>query len=233
MVGFSSAPFILRSPLSPSYQKSPRESVKKVSQTLQSETWEPPQFWKKRSRSEKAILGATLRIPGYSRSNSRNGTHDLIYVKSLFSEQLSERLSELVGRQNFSPNSRSVFFKIGGGSRAPTVGGHSKRRAWKEMPVGKLTPRFWGNSVGHSSGLLGPWKPPGQRARNLCWAGPWTYLRLSRFRFRLGDSWLAVSYSCEAICYRKKPFGKQQTGGKTSVATIHFSPFTCCFRRLF
>ena len=68
---------------------------------------------KKRSRSEKAILGATLGIPGHSRSNSRNGTHDLIYVKTQFSEQLSERLSELVGRQNFSPNSRSVFFKIG------------------------------------------------------------------------------------------------------------------------
>ena len=68
---------------------------------------------KKRSRSEKAILGATLGIPGYSRSNSRNGAHDLIYVKTLFSAQLSERLSEQVGRQNFSPNSRSFFFKIG------------------------------------------------------------------------------------------------------------------------
>ena len=65
---------------------------------------------KKRSRSEKAILGATLGIPGHSRSNSRNGSHDLIYVKTLFSEQLLERLSELVGRQNFSPHSRSVFF---------------------------------------------------------------------------------------------------------------------------
>ena len=42
---------------------------------------------------------------GYSRSSSRNGTHDLVYAKSLFSEQLSERLSELVGRQNFSSNS--------------------------------------------------------------------------------------------------------------------------------
>ena len=64
---------------------------------------------KKRSRSEKAILGKTLGIPGHSRSNSRNGTRDLIYLKTLFSEQLSERLSELVGRQNFSPTSRSVF----------------------------------------------------------------------------------------------------------------------------
>ena len=70
-------------------------------------------FKEKRSRSEKAILGATLGIPGHSRSNSRNGTHDLIYVKTLFSEQLSQRLSELVGRQNFSSNSRSVFCKIG------------------------------------------------------------------------------------------------------------------------
>ena len=37
-----------------------------------------PKFEKKSSRSEKAILGATLGIPGSSRSNSRNGTHDLI-----------------------------------------------------------------------------------------------------------------------------------------------------------
>ena len=72
-----------------------------------------PNFEKKRSRSEKAILGATLGIPGHSRSNSRNGSHDLIYVRTLFSEQLSERLSEFVGRQNCNPNSRSVFFKIG------------------------------------------------------------------------------------------------------------------------
>ena len=64
------------------------------------------------SRSEKAILGATLGIPGYSRSNSRNGTHDLINVKTLFSEQLSDSL-KWFWRQNFSPNSRSVFFKIG------------------------------------------------------------------------------------------------------------------------
>ena len=32
-----------------------------------------------------------------SQSNSRNGTHDLIYVKTLSSDQRSERLSELVG----------------------------------------------------------------------------------------------------------------------------------------
>ena len=51
--------------------------------------------------------------PGYSQSTSRNGAHNLIYVKTLFSEQFSERLSELVGRQNFSPNSRSFFFQIG------------------------------------------------------------------------------------------------------------------------
>ena len=71
-----------------------------------------PSF-EKCSRSEKAILGATLGIPGYSRSNSRNDSHDLIYVKTLFSEQLSEQLSESVGRRSFSPNSRSVFFKFG------------------------------------------------------------------------------------------------------------------------
>ena len=69
--------------------------------------------WKKGSRSEKAILGAILGIPEHSRSNSRNGTHDLIYAKTLFSEQLSERLSEVVGKQNLSPNSRSVLFRIG------------------------------------------------------------------------------------------------------------------------
>ena len=70
---------------------------------------------KKRSRSEKAILGATLGIPGHSRSNSRNGTHDLIYVKTLFSEQLSERLSEL----EFQPKFSERFFQNWGGSRAP------------------------------------------------------------------------------------------------------------------
>ena len=72
-----------------------------------------PNFKKKRSGSEKAILGATLGIPGHSRSHSRNGSYDLIYVKTLFSEQLSERLSEVVGRQNFSPNFRSVFSSAG------------------------------------------------------------------------------------------------------------------------
>ena len=42
---------------------------------------------------------------GTLRATSRNCAHDLIYVKTLFSEQLSERLSGLVGRQDFSPNS--------------------------------------------------------------------------------------------------------------------------------
>ena len=73
-----------------------------------------PNFENKKTLGEKAILGATLGIPGHSQSNSRNGSHDLIYVKTLFSEQLSEQLSELVGRLNFSPNSQSVFFKTGG-----------------------------------------------------------------------------------------------------------------------
>ena len=76
-----------------------------------------PNFEKERSRSEKAILGATLETPGYSRSYSRSGSHDLIYVKALFSEQLSERLSELVGRQDLNTASLSqkdsaVFFKF-------------------------------------------------------------------------------------------------------------------------
>ena len=43
---------------------------------------------KKRSPSEKAILGATLGIPEHSWSNSRNGTHDLIFVKALLSTLL-------------------------------------------------------------------------------------------------------------------------------------------------
>ena len=65
---------------------------------------------KKRSRSEKAILGATLGILGHSRSNSPNGTHDLIYVKTLFSEQLSERLRNwLISAQILG----AFFFKIG------------------------------------------------------------------------------------------------------------------------
>ena len=123
-----------------------------------SETWEAPQFWKKRSRSEKAILGATLGIPGHSRSNSRNGAHDLIYVKTPFSEQLSERLSELVGRQNFSPNSRSVSFKIGVVPAQQKILSKTKRMiVWKgigkeqreKMKEGKgreewLKSDFWG-----------------------------------------------------------------------------------------
>ena len=84
-----------------------------------SETWDPPQFWKKTLSEWK----------GHSRSNSRNsGAFSEQFsewhsrpnsCENLFSEQLPERLSELVGRQNFSPNSRSVFFQNWGGSRAP------------------------------------------------------------------------------------------------------------------
>ena len=40
------------------------------------ETWDHPNFEKKRSRSQKAILGATLGIPGHS----RNGSHNPMYV---------------------------------------------------------------------------------------------------------------------------------------------------------
>ena len=86
---------------------------------------------KDHSWSEKAVLGATLGIPGHERSNSRNGTHGLIYVKTLFSEQLLERLSELVGRQNFSPNSRSFFFKNWGGPPAPETHKEIKTIFWK------------------------------------------------------------------------------------------------------
>ena len=42
---------------------------------------------------------------------------DKLYVKTLFSEQLSE----LVGCQNFSPDSRSLFFNSWGGPRTPDL----------------------------------------------------------------------------------------------------------------
>ena len=77
----------------------------------------------KRSRSEKAILGATLGILGNARSNSRNDTHDLVTscVTTLFSEQISEWLWDLVGHQNFSPNSRCTLFQDWGGPRAQEI----------------------------------------------------------------------------------------------------------------
>ena len=83
-----------------------------------SETWEPAQFWKKRSRSEKAILGAT-----------RNS--------GVFSEQLSEWLSQpnlcenpILGATlgatlgigwtpKFQPQFSERFFQNWGGPRAP------------------------------------------------------------------------------------------------------------------
>ena len=71
-----------------------------------------PNFEKKTFGAERPF-SERVGIPGYSRSNSRNGTRHLIYMKTLFSEQFSERLSELVGRQNFSANSQSFFFKVG------------------------------------------------------------------------------------------------------------------------
>ena len=52
-------------------------------------------------------------------------------MKTLFSEQLSERLSELVARQNFSPNSQSVFFKIGvvpARQKSETTGNNDHRK---------------------------------------------------------------------------------------------------------
>ena len=66
------------------------------------------------SRSEPGILGATLGNSGYSRSNSRNCTHDLSHEpwENEFLEQFSERLHELVGSQHFSSNSWSILFKI-------------------------------------------------------------------------------------------------------------------------
>ena len=68
---------------------------------------------KKRTRSEKAILGATLGVPGYSRSNSRNGAHDLIYVKTPI---LGATLGATLGigwTPNFQPKFSERFFKTG------------------------------------------------------------------------------------------------------------------------
>ena len=62
-----------------------------------SETWEPPQFWKKtRSRSEKATLGATLwwNSGAFSEQFSEWRSRSNFYVKTLFSKHLSEWLSE-------------------------------------------------------------------------------------------------------------------------------------------
>ena len=70
-----------------------------------SEAWKPPQFEKKPSQSEKAILGATLRIPGHSRSNSRNGSHDLIYAKTLF-------IGVVPARQSFHPYGEEKAHKL-------------------------------------------------------------------------------------------------------------------------
>ena len=59
----------------------------------------------------------------------------IVYVKTIFSEQLSERLSELVGRQNFSPNSRSVFFS--------KLGWFPRARNSPKMANRSLDMRFW------------------------------------------------------------------------------------------
>ena len=93
-------------------KKKLRTSKSGDSEILSRKPGNHPNFKKKLSEG-KGHSRSSSRNSGHSRSNSRNGSHDLIYVKTLFSEQLSERLSELVGRQNFSPNSRSFFFKIG------------------------------------------------------------------------------------------------------------------------
>ena len=121
-----------------------------------------PNFAKKGSRSEKAILGATLGIPGYSRSNSRDGTHGPIYVKTLFSEQLSERLSEFVGRQNSAQILGALFSKLGWFPRARDMVFEmelpsqelsirqclGQERGWQQ---GRRGFGAWTECVGHSS----------------------------------------------------------------------------------
>ena len=78
-----------------------------------SQTWETIPVSNNNPLSEKAILGATLGIPGHSQSNSWKRTHDLTHAKTPFSEQFLERRPELAGSQNCSPNSRSVFGELG------------------------------------------------------------------------------------------------------------------------
>ena len=67
---------------------------------------------KRSSRSEKAILGATLGMPGHSPSNSRNCAEDLSYVKPVFS-QLRATLGTGWTLKKVSPTSGSVVSELG------------------------------------------------------------------------------------------------------------------------
>ena len=60
---------------------------------------------KKRTRSQKAILGATTEIPGHSRSNSRNCPQDLTHAR-IFLEQLASGPRELQSAQRVRPEVR-------------------------------------------------------------------------------------------------------------------------------
>ena len=86
---------------------------------------------KKRSRSEKAVLGATLGIPGHSRSNSRNGTHDLISVKT-YSRGNSRSDSRNCLAAKTSARILGAFFFNWGGSCAPDE--KCKCNFWKLNP---------------------------------------------------------------------------------------------------
>ena len=74
------------------------------------------------SRSDKASLGATLGIPGHSRSNSRNCTHNLAHAKTKFWEQFSVQLPELVGCQSFSAQILGGFFSTLGWAPRQKIG---------------------------------------------------------------------------------------------------------------
>ena len=86
------------------------------------------------------VLCACLTVRCISSSETWNGSHDLLYVKTLFSEQLSERLSELVGRQKLQANFSERFFsKLGWPPRArvQVIGAENRGDLILRTPLGR------------------------------------------------------------------------------------------------
>ena len=89
-----------------------------------SEAWGPPQFQEKRSRSEKAILGALGEFRGIPKNSILGmASHDLINTKPTI---LGATLGAIPGiaanppeRSSFAPAFSERFFKNWGGPRAP------------------------------------------------------------------------------------------------------------------
>ena len=80
-----------------------------------------PNFEKKRSRSERAILGATLGLPGHSRSNSRNGiSRPNLCENPILGATLGATLG-IGWTPKFQPKFSERFFQNWGGSRAPEI----------------------------------------------------------------------------------------------------------------